>query len=633
MCLLLASAALWMSACSEECRDADGDGRGEGCELGPDCDDADPRRSLRCIDIPARCVAQPKDVGCPCLDELDNTCYTGAPETLGVGVCRLGVAECRKGLFLACRDQTLPSGESCNDLDDDCDGRTDERVASPCGGCDPTCVGAVWGPPVEPFVAGEGTSLTAAGELTLARVSRDRQFVWVPNTDEGTLSKIDVEAAAEIARYRTPGRRPVRVAVDHRGDVWVLDSPRDARARLGKLSWELSRCVDRDGDGLETSLRPDQVLDLDECWLLDVPLGEAGDGASALAIDGAQAPDSELAGNAWVGFSSAERVVSFDGTTGKQLTAADTPGFAAYAGAFDLWGQLWMIDREGLLARVDPLGTPPEVELLAVELACYTLEGLALEPDGSLLFPGFGCENVAAFDPQSARWRDVRVPGLFSPRGIAITAAAPWVVYTSGQLARVDREPLVVSQAYELGAADLVPFESVAVAADSFGQLWVVSTQGGPEGRGLATRFDPTSTLVTAQVVVGLGPRGGGDLTGLALGSEFVREAAVDHIFEGSCDADEAMSSGTLWKALHLDAEVGVGGTVELAVRWADSRENLGAREFSLVGRFPMDGESFPLQLPDGGVLEVRVTLRSSYATGAPRIRRVGAEWACAGPG
>jgi hypothetical protein len=150
------------------------------------------------------------------------------------------------------------------------------------------------------------------------------------------------------------------------------------------------------------------------------------------------------------------------------------------------------------------------------------------------------------------------------------------------------------------------------------------------DGRGVATRFDPTLGRATAHVTVGRGPRGGGDLTGLSLADEFVREASIQRVFEGSC-ANAGVGNATRWKALHLIAEVGAGASIRIQVRWAQSADALAEAAFADAGTFP-ESKDFPLKLPPEGVIEVRLTLQSTYATGAPRITRVGAEWACSGP-
>jgi hypothetical protein len=91
------------------CTDADGDGfgAGSGC-AGPDCDDTNPmvgRSSAR-------------------------GCYEGKGGTMGVGPCRAGTQLCADGVWSPCNGQVLPSGEACNGIDDDCNGKPDDALAA-----------------------------------------------------------------------------------------------------------------------------------------------------------------------------------------------------------------------------------------------------------------------------------------------------------------------------------------------------------------------------------------------------------------------------------------------------------------------------------------------------------------------
>lgn len=58
-------------------------------------------------------------------EDIYNTCYEGEQETLGVGVCGSGRTFCEEGIWSQCEGQVLPELESCNGLDDDCDGEID----------------------------------------------------------------------------------------------------------------------------------------------------------------------------------------------------------------------------------------------------------------------------------------------------------------------------------------------------------------------------------------------------------------------------------------------------------------------------------------------------------------------------
>lgn len=75
-----------------------------------------------------------------CDNKIDNDiapldCWSGPPGTLTDDSvpCAKGQQFCMNGNWGPCHNQTLPSSETCNDIDDDCNGVTDDIARTHCG--------------------------------------------------------------------------------------------------------------------------------------------------------------------------------------------------------------------------------------------------------------------------------------------------------------------------------------------------------------------------------------------------------------------------------------------------------------------------------------------------------------------
>ena len=73
------------------------------------------------------------DEGCSCVDGKTRICYSGASGTDGNGPCKAGIQTCAGGKWpVLCVGEVTPAAETCNGVDDDCDGKVDD--GNPGGG-------------------------------------------------------------------------------------------------------------------------------------------------------------------------------------------------------------------------------------------------------------------------------------------------------------------------------------------------------------------------------------------------------------------------------------------------------------------------------------------------------------------
>ena len=109
-----------------ECAEGQGVCGGEGVWI------CDGQGGVQCAIQPG---LPPSDEVCDALDNDCNSivddvapteCYSGPAGTQGVGECRNGLSDCVQGAPGACRGETLPAVETCDALDNDCDGAADE---------------------------------------------------------------------------------------------------------------------------------------------------------------------------------------------------------------------------------------------------------------------------------------------------------------------------------------------------------------------------------------------------------------------------------------------------------------------------------------------------------------------------
>ncbi len=118
----------------------------------------------------------------------------------------------------------------------------------------------------------------------------DYSFIWISNSDEGTVSKVDTSTGTELGRYwACPDESacdPSRTSVNLAGDVAVSIREPGGITKVAAID---DNCVDANGDGLiQTSSGPGDVLPwgTDECvlWHTEIPSSDQYSGPAAHGV-------------------------------------------------------------------------------------------------------------------------------------------------------------------------------------------------------------------------------------------------------------------------------------------------------------------------------------------------------------
>jgi hypothetical protein len=537
--------------------------------------------------------------GCPCVPNRPMIqCTLPGQDPAVIGGCREGQTRCESGIYGECVEQPNPECES---------------VGVGAGGFDPSSDNS------------DQVVLGPEGELVLDPEHEERSFgfLWVANTGENTVSKIDIETGKEVARYSSVtdaaglglitvppggfpgdeddcGNCPSRTAIDYNGDAFVANRAFMVQASVTKYANAVEDCIDKDGNGvIDTSvdLNGDGIIDKtnpgeflgepDECILWTSPVGNPGGAARALAID-AGGPDAEN-GNVWVGLYFEERAIALNGETGMPLL--DSTGNPVsiplnvggtvhpYGAAADGGGNVWFTGREDndtYLAKVNAYTFLLEAVYPIPEdnEACSDSYGISIDTMGRVWLGGWRCKDIKVFVPSTMQWyrRDIDVKS--NTRGIAVDLTGHvWVAHSNGEVSRFLQEEIITLGDNAMPTTYVVPplpapFSSIVnntigVGIDRNGACWVVSRNDGSE-TGAASRILPDDTIESFPV--GKAPYTYSDFTGFGL-FEVVRPSGFWRgIIEG-CAIDDQSD----WKTLEWSEYEPPGTSVRVRLRAGDT--------------------------------------------------------------
>ncbi len=461
-------------------------------------------------------------------------------------------------------------------------------------------------------------------------------FVWVANTNNGTVTKLDTRTGKQVARYDSvltrnwdgtaPTVRPPRdscnspgpTAVDARGDAYVLNRNNcsSIAASITKYAGTLASCVDRNGNGqIDTSadINGDGSIDqsasvtaefpgqTDECILWTKTFAPSGESARALVVDAEQ--------NVWSAGFSSSKLYRLDGQTGAVLKTLDLKtetGASSFINALAIGpgGYLYTSDTSTLrlIRKIDPNAPDGShvVDTLTSPLPTY---GMAVDSNG-VVWLGVDTDTATGIvraDFAARTIQQVGSGGGCSGRthGVAVDATGDiWVACTtSSRVLRVGADGVAKANWF-VGAKP----EGVAVALD--GKIWVTSSN-----------LDTLAVITPA--VTGTPPTypaGGlsltiGDMTGSQHDRFIVRQGTWDVVHDS---AVAGMNWGTVSWNQEPQGSTPTNTSITVAVRAADTREALASLAFATV----TNNQAFAgIQ---GRYLEVQARLRSVNFGGEP---------------
>ena len=483
-------------------------------------------------------------------------------------------------------------------------------------------------------------------QLQLDTTPHSSTFLWIANTQRGTMARVDASTGAVLGEYRTAplgrNRNPSRTAIDALGNVWtanrgevttnrgsvvkiglVLGGTRVTRQADGSVvanplgeylapPFILCTAVDRDGDGLiRTSRGLGHILD----WA-DVTDGEGGmDGVVQDAADECilvyqrtTAPSAthvslDATGKLWVGAYPSGVFDVLDGATGA-IQRSLPLGSGGFGGLVDAHGILWSSHpSQGRMLRYNPMTES------VMTIAVLQSSGVTCDQTNSI-WNSMGSNNtLMRLAADGTRFPGFPVPSYGSSAlGIALGADGDVWIANSGTSA-VSR----VSPSGTLRKRISIPGSPNGLCRDAAGKFWVTS-----QTHHSALRIDPnagTDGLGAIDLTVPMGSNAGPQSFGDMATQVTVQVTAPLGSWSVVHDGGEA---GILWTNVAWQGQEPDGSALTVEARAADEAAALGALAWMQVAN------AAALTGLEGRFCELRVTFaRGASAGSSPLLEQL----------
>ncbi|PRQ05857.1 Virginiamycin B lyase [Enhygromyxa salina] len=335
----------------------------------------------------------------------------------------------------------------------------------------------------------------------------DFSYLWVANTDQGSVSKIDTQSVTELARYRTGPANvehsPSRTTVSLDGRFALVGNRASGSVTL--VAAHPGDCIDENvDDTITTSQGPDDLLDWgdDECVLWSTALPDVGPGIESgprgMTFDpGDLDPNTCAYSNPkiWVGWHGSlanevhmARLNPSDGAIEEVVDIQDWDrgwaDYPPYGAAYDGHGGVWFTALRGDAFRLDTKELSVERWVVPEQTQAY---GMTVDPEGKVWFAGCG-GPVTVLEPETDTF--TTIPGTEGcNRGVASDRLGnAWIAMNAPcGLAQVDRQTKQLIRIHTPPEFDDQCSTPVGVSIDAEGFVWMVDQDG------WAWKIDPES--------------------------------------------------------------------------------------------------------------------------------------------
>ncbi len=452
----------------------------------------------------------------------------------------------------------------------------------------------------------------AGNQVQLARESLTLPFIWVPNSNEGTVSKVDTRTGRELGRYRTgpnSGPNPSRTTVDQYGNCWVGNRNSGSVVKIGL--YENGQFIDRNTNGvIETSqdlngdgnITGSEILawGQDECVLVESIIIPGREGAFApgkftgtyggYGNAGARSIAVDWQGNIWAGNYTAKTYYHLENATGRILRTNDvSPTHTPYGAVVDGNGILWSSSLAAHVMRLNPADNTFSLVNIG-----HTSYGLGLDRNGHLFVSGWDSSSLTRINVNTGV-KDWTITAPNQTKGVAVGKDGDvWVAgYGGNNITRWTPDGV-------LKAAIPVGTNPTGVSVDPSGKVWAVDL-----GDEFIYRVDPATDLVDlTKRLVGTTHYGYSDMTGLVARNATIKYGAWTVIHD-------AQLNFAPWGNLAWHASDPTGSNLVVRVRSANTLGFWSDWEIARSGS--------PLQAtPPGRYLQVEAGFRAALNEASP---------------